>query len=777
MAYEIPNLRDALEIRTALEEFITRGYRPVYREALTFSTGTDDYDLTCEGQSIKKVYDILLITGEKDGIEHTFVSGTDYTIKDSDLDGYYDQITWNLAGDDPDDDTTFYVDYRYIGTASKLTDISDSSVISMILDAVASEVALLELKMNETAKDSFIDTADGVELDELGKIAGVNRNQATQSTGYVTMSRPASMTTGLVDIPVGTQVSTEGSTTQAAIVFETTAAAQITDGVTDAKVSDASHQDYDKTWIPIQSIYPGSFTNVSSNTITKNVSANTIITTITNTSEFDTSNEQVVGTGTAQVFTLNHIATAAGFVDKDADSKAIEIRAEDVRGWMAQPASAGKVKFTLSTTWTGTATIVGYSASDGDNVSDTVTFTASSIETSTNIDFTYIYYITFSGPSGGLDTVDARIQCPAAGAYIVGSSTGQLVDDRVDSGFTALHSVDDTYDAVYIYDSGAWGSDDISNWARNSVNIGEYARTHYSYTPGLASWESTYGSDGTRKLRFEYVPSATCGTSSIAQYTADGDGLEVLWALVDGSYLEVDYRWLNTFTTGSNTESDDDYRERIKTGLTASAKGTKAAILATVLGVDGIAGATVSDYADDSSIAIGECDVFAWTSGGTLTAAKRSEVIAAIEDVRPAGIQMVVSSPDPIYIAVELAVKVPQDQGYTLASVKAASEAAISAWISAHTVGQDMLESDLIGAMDEVVGVSYVDVTSLKVKGFENVTDDGTSPSTREPNTGGWSWTTGWNVITVNSGDIVRPDTDDTGSGTVRFIAVTAEFE
>ena len=275
MGYEIPNLRDAIEVRTQLEEFLTRGYRPVYSEALTFASGTDDYDLICEGQSIKKIYDILLVMGELDGIEHTFVSGTDYAIKDSDADGYYDQITWNLAGDEPDDNTTFYVDYRYIGTASKLTDISDSSVISMILDAVSSEVAFLELKINEVAKDGFVDTGDGIELDELGKIAGINRNQATQSTGYVTMTRPASMTSGLVSIPVGTQISTEGTTTLAAIVFETVASAEITDGNTGATVTDASHQDYEKSWIPIQSIYPGSFTNVSSNTVTK--SADTMV--------------------------------------------------------------------------------------------------------------------------------------------------------------------------------------------------------------------------------------------------------------------------------------------------------------------------------------------------------------------------------------------------------------------------------------------------------------------------------------------------------------------
>ena len=777
MTYELPELRTVLEIRSVLEDFIVNGYRPVYNEAFTYTNGINDYELSCDGQKIKKIYDILQVNGQLNGIRHTFVNGSDYTVKDSNSDGYYDQLTWDLGMDKPDNDTIFYVDYRYMGTPSKLTDISDSSVLSMILDAVSCEIRLLELKINDVARNSFIDTATGIELDELGKIAGVYRNPATQSTGYVTMSRAASMATGIVDIPVGSQVSTIGTVTQSSIIFETTASAQIMNGETTAKVSDPNHKDYGNPWIPVQSIYPGSMMNVSSNTITKNVSVNTVVTTIINPSEFDTSNEQIIGTGTLQSFILDHIVTAAGFVDKDYDNKAIEIKAEDVHGWMAQPASAGKVKITTSANWTGTATIVGYSATDGDNVSDTITFVndGTSGKTNTNINFTYLYYISFSGPSGGLGTTTVRIQCPDTGGYVVGSSVGQAVNDRVDSGFTALHSVDNAYDKVYVYSGGLW-NDDTNNWTRTSVNINGYARTHYAYT-SLADWESTYGSNGTRKLRFEYVPSKTCGTSNIYQYTVDNDRLEILWPLVDGSYLEVDYRWANTFIDGANTESDNEYRERIKSGLTAFAKGTKAAILAAVLSVNGIVGATVFDYVDDPSINIGECNVFAWSAGGTLTSAKRSEIYAAIENVRPAGIKVILDSPDPIYIAVEITVKVQQNKEYTITDVKTSVENAIATWISSHTVGQSILESELISIIGDVPGVSYVDMTSLKVKGFENVTDDGTTPSTREPNTEGWSWTTGWNKIVINKGDIVRPDTDDTGSGTVRYINVTAEFE
>ena len=774
--YEIPNLRTTEEIRQQMQEQIVDGYRPVWEEAITYASGTDAYTLYCDNTTPKKVYDIIRVVGMLNGIENEFTFQADYILTDTTGDGNYDSISWSPGGDQPDDGTVFYVDYRYIVVPSGLTDISDGSVLMTIIDACALQIRLVELKLNDVARDSFIDSADGLELDELGEIVGVARNDAIQATGYVTMARPANMTSGIITIPVGTQISTVSTSASPAIVFETTAEAQIDNTETTAYVSDSSHSDYNKQWIPVQAVNPGISGNVSSDTIIKNVNANSAITNITNPTSFDASDETITGTGTQQVFTLPHPVDSNGFVDKDSDGKAIEVANEDIRGWLSQPASAGKVRVTLSSTWTGTVTIVGYSAADGDNVSDTITFSASSgpLDNS-NIDFTYIYYITFSGSSGGLGSITARIQCPATGGYIVGSSTGQAVDDRVDSGFTALYANDDAYDSVQVYSGGSW-TDDTSNWTRNTVNISTYARTHYSYSAGLASWESTYGSDGTKKVRFGYVPTETVGTGSEYQYTVDGDSLELLWPLVDASNMIMDFTWENQFVDGADVEADDNYRERIKSGTTASAKGTLAAIQAAVLSVDGIAGTTVDDYSTDPSISVGEVNVFAWSSAGVLSEAKKSEVIAAVEEVRAAGIRVTVSGPTAIYIAIGLTVNVPQDQGYVLATVEAACESAITNWLNSFSVGDDIYESELITVVEAVDGVSYVTMTSITVEGYDDPSD--TSVSQEPPHDSGsyWDWdsaTGGWNVIEVNSGYIVKADTDSTGTS----VNVTAQYE
>ena len=142
----------------------------MWQEAITFVSGTDAYSLTCDETSPKKVYDILRVVGELDGIENEFTLQADYTLFDSTGDGWYDSISWSPVGDDPDDDTVFYVDYRYLIVPSGLTDTNTGSVLDHILDTMALQLRLAELKFNDIARDGFINSADGLELDELGEL-------------------------------------------------------------------------------------------------------------------------------------------------------------------------------------------------------------------------------------------------------------------------------------------------------------------------------------------------------------------------------------------------------------------------------------------------------------------------------------------------------------------------------------------------------------------------------------------------------------------------------
>jgi hypothetical protein len=201
------------EIAEELREYYQYGYKPIYKEAIVFSTGTDLYDLACDNiTTAKKVHDIQSIIGTFNGTRHDFVQNVDFALYDSTSDGYFDQITWDLGGDIPDDATTFYVYYRYLVDPLPITDFQDGSVTKTIfIEAPSLMLYNIWLSLDEIAKNSFIDSASGREVDELGKLVNVTRNEATRTTGHIKLARPASLTSGEITIPVGARFSTNAT--------------------------------------------------------------------------------------------------------------------------------------------------------------------------------------------------------------------------------------------------------------------------------------------------------------------------------------------------------------------------------------------------------------------------------------------------------------------------------------------------------------------------------------------------------------------------------------
>lgn len=110
---EIMNADSSIDNITQLE--IEIGEEPH-----TFSAGTDVYtlDKTLETDDGSASYEmgITEVTGTLSGTSgHTFVEDTDYQEWNSsagDTSSPQDSIDWSLAGDDPDDGTTFYVSYN-----------------------------------------------------------------------------------------------------------------------------------------------------------------------------------------------------------------------------------------------------------------------------------------------------------------------------------------------------------------------------------------------------------------------------------------------------------------------------------------------------------------------------------------------------------------------------------------------------------------------------------------------------------------------------------------
>jgi hypothetical protein len=844
------------EIAEELREYYQYGYKPIYKEAIVFSTGTDLYDLACDNiTTAKKVHDIQSIIGTFNGTRHDFVQNVDFALYDSTSDGYFDQITWDLGGDIPDDATTFYVYYRYLVDPLPITDFQDGSVTKTIfIEAPSLMLYNIWLSLDEIAKNSFIDSASGREVDELGKLVNVTRNEATRTTGHIKLARPASLTSGEITIPVGARFSTNATPELPAVEFETIVASKILNTETAAKVDDATHADDGKEWIPVQSIIPGVGNNINASTIKRNVSANTAISTIDNPPTFDTSDELVTGTGTQQVFTLQHSADINGLVDKDSDGLAFNVTNEQIYGWLNQGSTgAVAIEVVLSnTTWVGTCTIYG---NDGTyDISESLDFAgASSTEDTGSVTFRWIYYVTFVGTTEtGIGDRTVTIKYGIAGTNLLTTwgGTGKNIT-RVDGGWTSLNALDEhsyfsrtditftasdssintaggnfttedieagdhitvsgsanndgTYSVatvvaakitvnesitdesigptiiikettnitVYADSGSGWVEETDGDWTREEANVGhDTARTWMKYATGASGWLTDRGSDtnvGQKNVKFEYPPDSD-------QYSVSDNKLSIEYGLASGAYGWLDYTFDNLFQDGTDTEEDEPYKLRIKSGITASAKGTLEAIESAVLAVDGIVGATVDDNSTDPTIAVGYIEIYAWPASGLLTAAKKSEVTATVEATRAAGISATVSSPVPIYFTVAIDVYVASDSGYDTADVEASCEGAISAWFNSHTISQDLLKSDLIASLEAVAGVYFVDIDTLAVNGYSQPSSSSVA-TTPDPPYSSWTWSGGtWpdgsgNIIIIPTGYIAKPD-----STAPNVIDVTAAY-
>lgn len=155
-------------------------------------------------------------------------------------------------------------------TRSRLSDISDSSVLKHILAAAAREDDEQYYQMSLLLQLFSIDSATGDDLDERAaeiQPGTLQRNLATKSTGNLVFSRTS--TIGTINIAVGTRCKTAGG-----LIFITTVAATIADGDNDSAATASIAE------------VAGSAGNVATGTIVKFESKPIGVDTVTNPSAF-----------------------------------------------------------------------------------------------------------------------------------------------------------------------------------------------------------------------------------------------------------------------------------------------------------------------------------------------------------------------------------------------------------------------------------------------------------------------------------------------------------
>ncbi|MBN2734706.1 MAG: baseplate J/gp47 family protein [Methanomicrobiaceae archaeon] len=162
----------------------------------------------------------------------------------------------------------------------------------------------------------------------------------------------------------------------------------------------------------------------------------------------------------------------------------------------------------------------------------------------------------------------------------------------------------------------------------------------------------------------------------------------------------------STFTGGGDAETDTELRIRTMT-MKPAAKGTVAALQAAILALDGVMDVNVAENTETHTISIA-------VSGGD-----SDDISAAIEDTRPCGIPVTWGPASGFEISVTAVVKMVT--GSVSSDVQAEVEEAITAWLEAKKIGEDLTYTQLIKAVTSCSGVD--EVTTLSMTDGTNTAD------------------------------------------------------
>lgn len=186
-----------------VDDLLTALTGGVTRDEFRFLPENAPYRLRSPGPPLPST---LRVSGLARGAYRRFQTGKDYVLeRDS-------AITWLTTADAivPDPGTFFYANYEYAGPAGAtplLTDRNPGSVTRLLAESFAREYAVLSRQLEGIYQASFVETATGRDLDQLGLLVGVERRTATSAIGSVVFFRSTPSPADIF-IPAGTRLAT-----------------------------------------------------------------------------------------------------------------------------------------------------------------------------------------------------------------------------------------------------------------------------------------------------------------------------------------------------------------------------------------------------------------------------------------------------------------------------------------------------------------------------------------------------------------------------------------
>lgn len=180
-----------------VDDILTAIVGGVVNEPIIFDVKEDRYPLAEPAREIRG------ITGILDRRHHSFQKEIDFLFSEGE-----NGVVWQQGGDQPDDETTFYVDYFRRSSNSPLSDINVGSVTRTLSEAIGREIATVYQQINQAYLSAFIDTATGTSLDRVVAILGVVRKTKDYAVGLATFFRDPAVA-GNITIPEGVTLATE----------------------------------------------------------------------------------------------------------------------------------------------------------------------------------------------------------------------------------------------------------------------------------------------------------------------------------------------------------------------------------------------------------------------------------------------------------------------------------------------------------------------------------------------------------------------------------------
>ena len=691
--------KTASEILGEILEHIVTGVVKVDYEQYTYNVGTDTYALLCGSPDISTglLVEINRIWGIIDGSFYEFIENVDFSV---DTDN--NEITFTNT---PDDTTDFFVNYRYNQQfTSSITDVSDGSVTRVLMTSVSRQFASMWKSLELLQAAAWIDTALGDDLDEVLKLVGVERNEATVASGYITYYRET--TAGQTLIPAGSLVGSQR--TDQIIIYQTTENAYFQDGFGTARAP-----------IEAQDAYSGKKSNMAPDRITRIISGGGGASRCNNPQyyndyEFHTMiegkytydmgqlpvrviNSQGLVGNTSPPWSVNDngIVSVLGFRDASMQTanwstNNIDISEDDPESGQLLCTPSTTVDAYIQTTlevnlhtYPHAFIMIRGTVDDEFNVdieADSETFsvefyefgsTSSTTQGLANLNWTLFVGALFRPIEDCISRLNTPPGSPAIGdRYVVGpaptdawsTATNEITEydgswnftTAIDRNIVFLNASTTTFD-YYRHDTSLatvnqWTSYSISTSTFNIILKEEndywidfvgVGRTLEEISGVALSSEDQNQINYTSKVfGLWYVDE---NNNFFQKYDGDDSDGKVDFALVY-------YKWNNHISGGGDRESDDALRIRGRTALQVAAKGTKEALKNAILEIDGINQCEIADYNDDITIAPGIFHVYVSARGFTVSPSLNQEIVDVVDDVRAAGTQGKIFTPQVRYV-------------------------------------------------------------------------------------------------------------------------------